>query len=210
MKKIIISIVSALLLALLSILGLNYFKNTGPRTRVVSPAGSKIIVEEMSYYLGGDKVFGRVFKPSDENGNFPDSIGPMPLVVYLHEPLKTEWPENVMKSLVPGGVIGYTSGFRGKDKDAVKLLSRIGKESFVQPGMIFVISDASCGDQVVKAVAKLGHKIQGLVLVEPLLTGKASEIYLRYGNEFLTIDNDDKENAVSLIEDYLEQRGALK
>ena len=210
MKKLILSLVSVILLALLGIFGLNYLKKNGPRERVVSPDGAKIIVEEMSYYIGGDKLFGKVFKPSDENGNFPDSLGPMPVVVYFHEPLKTEWPENVVKSLVPDGIIGYTCGFRGKDKEAVNLVQRISKESFAQPGMIFVVSDASCGDQVVKAVTKLGHKIQGLVLVEPQLTGKANETYIRFGNEFLTIGTAEKENAVSLIEDYLEERGALK
>lgn len=210
MKKLIISIVTALLLLILSVLGLNFLKKGGPRERVVSPSGSKIIVEEMSYYIGGDKIFGKLFKPSDENGNFPDSIGPMPLMVYFHEPLKTEWPETVVKSLVPDGIIGYTTGFRGKDKDAVNLLKRISKENFVQPGMVFVVSDPSCGDQVVKAVSRLGHKIQGLVLVEPRLTGKANETYQQYGREFLTIEAEGKENAVTLIEDYLEERGALK
>ena len=83
--------VSVILLALLGIFGLNYLKKNGPRERVVSPDGAKIIVEEMSYYIGGDKLFGKVFKPSDENGNFPDSLGPMPVVVYFHKPLKTEW-----------------------------------------------------------------------------------------------------------------------
>lgn len=210
MKKLIISIVSAVLLAILGILGLNYLKNSGPRERVVSPSGSRIIVEEMSYYIGGDKIFGKLFKPADENGDFPDSLGPMPLLVYFHEPLKTEWPESLVKSLVPYGILGYTTGFRAKEKDAVNLLKRISKESFVQPEMIFVVSDSSCGDQVVKAVAKLGHKIQGLALIEPQLTGKANEIYQRYGREFLTIGADQKDNAVSMVEDYLEERGALK
>lgn len=206
----IISIVGAVLLALLGIMGLNHLKKAGPRERVVSPSGSRIIVEEMSYYIGGDKFFGKLFKPADENGNFPDSIGPMPIIVYFHEPLKTDWPESVVKSLVPDGIIGYTTGFRGKDKDAANLLKRISKEAFAMPGMMFVVSDASCGDQVVNAVARLGHKIQGLALVEPALTGKANETYQRYGREFLTIGTEDKGDAVSLIEDYLEERGALK
>ncbi|MBQ6253535.1 MAG: hypothetical protein IJK05_02620 [Bacteroidales bacterium] len=210
MKKLIISIVGAVLLALLGIMGLNHLKKAGPRERVVSPSGSRIIVEEMSYYIGGDKFFGKLFKPADENGNFPDSIGPMPIIVYFHEPLKTDWPESVVKSLVPDGIIGYTTGFRGKDKDAANLLKRISKEAFAMPGMMFVVSDASCGDQVVNAVARLGHKIQGLALVEPALTGKANETYQRYGREFLTIGTEDKGDAVSLIEDYLEERGALK
>ena len=73
MKKVILSIVSVIILALLGIVSLNQMKNNGPRGRVISPTGSKIIVEEMSYYIGGEKVFGKVFKPADGNGNYPDS-----------------------------------------------------------------------------------------------------------------------------------------
>ena len=210
MKKIILSIVSLIILAVLGFFGLNYMKNNGPRGRVISPSGSTIIVEEMSYYIGGEKVFGRLYKPADENGNFPDSLGPLPILVYFHEPLKTEWPESLVKSMVPDGLIGYTCGFRGGEKDAVEMIKRLSREKFVQQGQIFLVSDSSCANEIVKAVTKLGHRIQGLVLIEPALTGKARETYVRYGPEFLTIPASAKGNAVQLIEDYLEERGALK
>ena len=210
MKKLIISLSSLLLLALLGIIGMNYMKDNGPRTRVISPSGSRIIVEEMSYYISGDKVFGKLFKPADINGNFPDSLGAFPMVIFFHEPLKTEWAENLVKTIVPKGVVGYTCGFRGGEKEAEAIVKRLRKESFVQDEMVFLICDSSCGNEIVKAVTKLGHKIQGLVLVEPTLTGKARETYVRYGREFLTITDTMKGNAASLIEDYLEERGALK
>ena len=210
MKKIILSIVSVILLALLGLLGFHNLKTNGPRGRVISPTGSKIIVEEMSYYVGGEKIFGRLYKPADDNGNFPDSLGPLPLLAYFHEPLKTEWPENLVKTIVPDGLIGYTCGFRGSEKDAIALIKRLSKEKFVQHGLIFLVADPYCGNEIVNAVSKLGHRIQGLVLIEPELTGKARETYVRYGPEFLTIPESSKGNAVQLIEDYLEERGALK
>lgn len=210
MKKLIISIVSLLLLALLGIIGLDYMKDNGPRTRVISPAGSKIIVEEMSYYISGEKVFGKLFKPADENGNLDESMGAMPLLIYFHEPLKTEWAENLVKTMVSNGMIGYTCGFRGSEKDVEAMVKRLRKESFIQEDMVFLASDSTCGNEVVKAVSKLGHKIQGVILLEPALTGKARETYVRYGREFLTITDASKGNAVSMIEDYLEERGALK
>ena len=210
MKKVIISIVSVILVALLGIMGLNQMKNNGPRGRVISPTGSKIIVEEMSYYIGGEKVFGKVFKPADVSGNDFVSADAMPLVIFFHEPLKTEWPENLIKSLVPSGLIGYTCGFRADERDAEALVKRLRKEKMVQDDMVFLICDSSCGNEIVKAVSKLGHKIQGLVLIEPVLTGRARETYVRYGREFLTIPESAKANALSMIEDYLEERGALK
>ena len=210
MRKFIGSLIVIALLALLTVFGLNIFKSVGPRTRENAPDGSQVVVEEMSYYIGGSKVFGRLYKPADENGNYPDSLGAKPVVIFFHEPLKTDFPESVIKSLVPEGLIGYVSGFRDKEKDIVSLVKRMRREKFTEPDMVFLIGDNSCGNEVVEAASKLGSRIQGLVLIEPRLTGKANELYLRYGKEFLTIDSSSKGNAVTLIEDYLETRGALK
>ncbi len=51
---------------------------------------------------------------------------------------------------------------------------------------------------------------RGLILIEPQLEGKAADVYNRYKDEFLTIDASSKGDALSLIKDYLESRGALK
>ena len=59
MKRVIISLASLILLAILGLVGFNQMKSNGPRGRVISPTGSKIIVEEMSYYVGGEKEIGR-------------------------------------------------------------------------------------------------------------------------------------------------------
>ena len=63
MKKLIISLASVILLALLGLAGLNQIKQNGPRGRVISPTGSKVIVEEMSYYVNGEKYSGRCSNP---------------------------------------------------------------------------------------------------------------------------------------------------
>jgi len=210
MKKLIIGLISAILLTILGIAGLNQMKSNGPRTRVISPTGSKIIVEEMSYYIRGEKYFGKVFKPAGENQDSLSTPSQLPALIYFHEPLKIEWPEKLLKSLVPDGVIGYACGFRAGEKEALETIKRLRGENFIQSDMVFIISDSSCGNEVVKAVSKLGHKIQGLILIEPSLTGKARETYVRYGREFLTIPESSKGNAVSMIEEYLEERGALK
>lgn len=205
MKKLIVSLASLILLALLGVFGLKYLNNS-PRERVKIEDGSTMTVEELSFYSGGEKLFGRLYyKPSTD-----DARNQTPVVIYFHEPLKTAWPESVIKSLISKGLSGYACGFRGEAKDAVKIVKRIGREPFADLEMLFIISDSSCADEIVLAASKLGHKIQGLILVEPNLTGKAREIYLRYGKEFLTIDSSQRGEAMSLIEDYLEGRGALK
>jgi hypothetical protein len=205
MKKIVLSIVSVILFALLAILGLNIYSGHGPRERAKAPDGSKVVVEELSYYIHGGKVFGKVYRPDDG-----DAATERPLVIYFHEPLKTDFPEGVLKSLVSDGLSGYVTGFRGKDSDAVTIVKRLSREEFAEKDMVFLVCDAYCADNILLAASKLGHRIQGLILIEPNPTGKAREIYQIYGKEFLTVNASQKGNAVALIEDYLEERGALK
>lgn len=142
MKKVIVSLISALLVALLGVIGLNIFKNASPRERVKAENGSRIIVEELSFYHGNDKIFGKVFKPADEKGFFPDSLGPRPVVIFFHEPLKTAYPEGFVKALVPEGLIGYTTAFHEKDKDVEFMVKKISKERFADSDRIYLVGDS--------------------------------------------------------------------
>ena len=210
MKKILTSIASVIAVSLLAMLGLHLYRGQGPRERVQAPDGSKVVTEELSYYIHGNKFFGKIFRQADEDGNIIGENGSRPVVIYLHEPLKTDFPENVVKSLTKHGIIGYTSGFRGKGRDIVSLVGRIRKEKDVEEGLVFLAGDSATSDEVLIAASKLGHKIQGLILIDPNPTGKSREIFQVYGKEFLTIPQSEKGSAVALIEDYLEERGALK
>lgn len=210
MKKVIVSLVASLLVALLGIIGLNIFKDSSPRERVKAEDGSKVIMEELSFYRHGDKIFGKVFKPTDENGFFPDSLGPRPVVVFFHEPLKTAFPEGLVKSLVPEGLVGYTTAFHENAKDITFMVKKIGKEKFADTERIILIADTFSSEAVVKASYKLGKAVSGLILFEPELSEKASRLIPKLGYEVLTIDSTGKTSARSSILDYLEIRGALK
>ncbi len=210
MQKLIISLICAILIAFLGIFGFSRLRNLGPRQRIETESGNGIIVEEMSYYVKDSKRFGKVFKPADENGNFPDSLGKFPTLIFFHEPLKTEFSESILKTFAPDGIIGYDSALHGKSKDVVSIVKRIRGERFTEEDLIFIIADSYSAETVMKAVSKLGRKVQGLVLIDPKLTGSAGEIYRRYQDEFLTISAEDKARSNALIRDYLESRGALK
>ena len=210
MKKVIVSLVTSLLVALLGIIGLNIFKDSSPRERVKAEDGSKVIMEELSFYRHGDKIFGKVFKPTDENGFFPDSLGPRPVVVFFHEPLKTAFPEGLVKSLVPEGLVGYTTAFHENAKDITFMVKKIGREKFADAERIILIADTFSSEAVVKASYKLGKAVSGLILFEPELSEKASRLIPKLGYEVLTIDSTGKTSARSSILDYLEIRGALK
>lgn len=210
MKKVIISLVTSLLVALLGIVGLNIFKNSGPRERVKAENGSRIIVEELSFYRHNDKIFGKVFKPADEKGFFPDSLGPRPVIVFFHEPLKTAFPEGLVKSLVPEGLVGYTTAFHENANDIKFMVKKIGKEKFADAERIILIADTFSAEAVVRASYKLGKAVSGLILINPELDEKDSRIIPKLGYEVLTINDAGKTSARNTILDYLETRGALK
>lgn len=210
MKKVIVSLISALLVALLGVIGLNIFKNASPRERVKAENGSRIIVEELSFYHGNDKIFGKVFKPADEKGFFPDSLGPRPVVIFFHEPLKTAYPEGFVKALVPEGLIGYTTAFHEKDKDVEFMVKKISKERFADSDRIYLVGDSFASEAVVKAAYKLKKAVSGLILIEPELSDKTAGLVPRLGYDVLTIDAAGKASAKTAAIDYLELRGALK
>lgn len=210
MKKVIVSLISALLVALLGVIGLNIFKNASPRERVKADNGNRIIVEELSFYHGNDKIFGKVFKPADEKGFFPDSLGPRPVVIFFHEPLKTAYPEGFVKALVPEGLIGYTTAFHEKDKDVEFMVKKISKERFADSDRIYLVGDSFASEAVVKAAYKLKKAVSGLILIEPELSDKTAGLVPRLGYDVLTIDAAGKASAKTAAIDYLELRGALK
>lgn len=210
MKKVIVSLISALLVALLGVIGLNIFKNASPRERVKAENGSRIIVEELSFYHGNDKIFGKVFKPADEKGFFPDSLGPRPVVIFFHEPLKTAYPEGFVKALVPEGLIGYATAFHEKRKDVEFMVRKISKERFADSDRIYLVGDSFASEAVVKAAYKLKKAVSGLILIEPELSDKTAGLVPRLGYDVMTIDTAGKASAKTAAIDYLELRGALK
>lgn len=210
MKKVIVSLIVSLLAAMLGIVGLNLFKDAGPRERMKAENGSRIIVEELSFYRHGDKVFGKIFKPTDENGFFPDSLGPRPVIIFFHEPLKTAYPEGLLKSLVPEGLIGYSTAFHERGNDVRFMVKKIRKEKFADAERIILIADTFSAEAVAKAAYRLKKSVSGLILIEPEVSESVSRLTPKLGYEVLTVSTSEKTSARIKILDYLEIRGALK
>lgn len=210
MKKVIVSLIVSLLAAMLGIVGLNLFKDAGPRERMKAENGSRIIVEELSFYRHSDKVFGKIFKPTDENGFFPDSLGPRPVIIFFHEPLKTAYPEGLLKSLVPEGLIGYSTAFHERGNDVRFMVKKIRKEKFADAERIILIADTFSAEAVTKAAYRLKKSVSGLILIEPEVSESVSRLTPKLGYEVLTVSTSEKTSARIKILDYLEIRGALK
>ena len=210
MKKVIVSLIVSLLAAMLGIVGLNLFKDAGARERMKAENGSRIIVEELSFYRHGDKVFGKIFKPTDENGFFPDALGPRPVIIFFHEPLKTAYPEGLLKSLVPEGLIGYSTAFHERSNDVRFMVKKIRKEKFADAERIILIADTFSAEAVTKAAYRLKKSVSGLILIEPEVSESVSRLTPKLGYEVLTVSTSEKTSARIKILDYLEIRGALK
>ena len=130
--------------------------------------------------------------------------------MFFHEPLKTAFPEGLVKSLVPEGLIGYTTAFHDNAKDISFMVKKMGKEKFADSERIILIADPFSSEAAVKASYKLGKAVSGLILIEPELSEKVSGLVPKLGYEVLTIDAAGKTSAKTSILDYLETRGALK
>ena len=210
MKKVIVSLIVSLLAAMLGIVGLNLFKDAGPRERMKAENGSRIIVEELSFYRHGDKVFGKIFKPTDDNVFFPYSLGPSPVIIFFHEPLKTAYPEGLLKSLVPEGLIGYSTAFHERGNDVRFMVKKIRKEKFADAERIILIADTFSAEAVTKAAYRLKKSVSGLILIEPEVSESVSRLTPKLGYEVLSVSTSEKTSARIKILDYLEIRGALK
>lgn len=209
MRKLIGSLVIAIIAGALGIGAWMFFKDNGPRERVEAGNGSKVIVEELSYYSHGEKLFGKVFKPADENGNFPDSLGRRPAVIFFHEPLHTSLPQSMLTSLASNGLIGYMSALHD-DKDAVTVLSKIRSEKFVEKDLVFFIADSASSENAIKAAAKNRKEVAGIALIDPPKSVIESKSMKKYGKKPLIIESSETANAPKLILEYLESLGALK
>ena len=210
MKKLIGTIVAVILLALLGVLGINIFKGMGPRERVKAEDGERLVVEDLGWYSHGEKQCGKIWKPADENGCFPDSMGTRPVVIFFHDPMKSKEAGSLISRLVSQGVIGYTIACPDKEKDIETIIRKMGKESFADKDLIFIIADTYAADATVKAILKVGSKTAGLILIGHELQGKSAVTVRQHASEILEIDKNQKSQALDLITDYMEIRGAFK
>ncbi len=188
MKKLIGRLALAIIAALLGYGGWSLYKNAGPRERVTGENGTRVLVEELSYYNHGDKVFGRVFKPGDENGNFPDSLGTRPLVLYLHAPLKSAASEAILRSVVCKGVIGFSAGFHGGKSEIAFLVKKLASERFVDRDLIFLVTDGPADEAAYAFARKRRNGVAG----------------------HLAVDASDPKAAAAEVAAFLERNGAMK
>ncbi|MGN1216307.1 MAG: hypothetical protein ACI4TJ_08675 [Candidatus Cryptobacteroides sp.] len=210
MKKIITAIVVVLLLAALGILGFRFLGSDSPRRHETTREGNSLVTEKLGWYRGSELISGKLIRPCDSSGTFDESFGARPLVMFVHDPMKVSAAEKVTKQLVPMGVIGYIVPCPDKAEDIVFLIRKMAGQEYADKDRIFLVADSFSSDKVVNALIKAGRKTAGAILLEPQLQGKAALTVERHGAELLVVAPEQEGNALELITDYMEERGAFK
>ena len=179
-KKAIISIVSAILVALLGGLGWYFLKDFNPRKAVTvkgEDAKVKVEVEELGFYAKDDYISGTVYRPVTGEKKFP-------VVIYCH-PLATDRSagDDLCRQFAAKGWVAFALDFRGGNKtskstglettgmsvstqaeDIAAVVKGLKKVSYVQHGKIFLVGEGFGGYAALLAATK-NLSVKGMALV---------------------------------------------
>jgi pimeloyl-ACP methyl ester carboxylesterase len=138
-------------------------------------------VEELSYFDGLDKLYGKIYTPSEMKG-------PFTTVIFCHGISATgDWGSDICKSLASNGFAAYAFDFRGGSAfsrssslgtsemslktevdDLKKVIKKIAKEDFCN-GKIVLMGHSLGGLTALQTAATERRKIDGLVLLAPAM-----------------------------------------
>ncbi len=177
--------------------GVHYMRTLSPRQVLTPEKGVTVHVEELSFFNGGEKIFGKVYKPIDSLSK------KFPLLVYCHGlgQLSDE-AKNICAQAASLGYIAYAFDFRGgaensrSDGDMLNMslkteindlefiLKRMRKYDKVDKDRIYL-----CGHSLGGAVAGLvaadrKQDIAGAVLLAPAfnMSDMAKTAYPKIGS----------------------------
>ena len=178
---------SALIVA--AVLGGGYWwdKSKAPRETVKAETGAKVDVEDLCFYgTGGERVDGKVYRPSDDLG------GPHPAVIYCQD---KSYGDSWCRSLAGMGVVAYCFDFKGEGEDArVKELESVLKGirnlRHVDKDKVYLLGEANGCLTACTAAFDNSKKIEGLILVSPGFNPlEISRKAKRYSDTILVVDD---------------------
>ena len=156
-----------------------YLKSHSPRQVIVTRHSPNIYVEELSYFDGLDKIYGKVYKPQD-------TLGAKPLIIFCAG-IGTNsdvWDETC-RMAARKGMVAYTFDFRGgfpgsrssgnpldmsvksERKDLEFVLKRLRREPFVDKDHVYLMGHSQGG--LIAALVGAGYRkeVAGMVLLAP-------------------------------------------
>lgn len=189
MKKLIASLVSAIILSILAFFGIRQMNSLSPRQTVKSESGSKVAIEELSYLNGDTKVFGKLYRPAEAAMKGTEmSRRKFPTVVFCHGlGMNCDYWHSWCRALAGKGIIAYAFDFQGgamqncrstsdmmhmtpetEREDLAMVMQRLRKEKFVDKDSIYLVGH-SLGGLVASQYASGDGKrlLKGLVLMAP-------------------------------------------
>ena len=189
MKKLIASLVSAIILSILAFFGIRQMNSLSPRQTVKSESGSKVAIEELSYLNGDTKVFGKLYRPAEAALKGTEmSRRKFPTVVFCHGlGMNCDYWHSWCRALAGKGIIAYAFDFQGgamqncrstsdmmhmtpetEREDLAMVMQRLSKEKFVDKDSIYLVGH-SLGGLVASQYASGDGKrlLKGLVLMAP-------------------------------------------
>lgn len=153
-----------------------YIKSLSPR-ETIQEEGLKIYVEGLSFYFGGDKISGTVYKPQDTTGR-------KPAVIWCHDlGESSKSGEKLCRAAAGKGYVAYAFDFRGgspqsqsngetlgmtlssETKDLEAVIAKLRTLDYIDGNSIYLagysqgalIASQACGSKGVK----------GLILIAP-------------------------------------------
>ncbi len=189
MKKLIASLVSAIILSILAFFGIRQMNSLSPRQTEKSESGSKVAIEELSYLNGDTKVFGKLYRPAEAALKGTEmSRRKFPTVVFCHGlGMNCDYWHSWCRALAGKGIIAYAFDFQGgamqncrstsdmmhmtpetEREDLAMVMQRLRKEKFVDKDSIYLVGH-SLGGLVASQYASGDGKrlLKGLVLMAP-------------------------------------------
>lgn len=189
MKKLIASLVSAIILSILAFFGIKQMNSLSPRQTEKSESGSKVAIEELSYLNGDTKVFGKLYRPAEAAMKGTEmSRRKFPTVVFCHGlGMNCDYWHSWCRALAGKGIIAYAFDFQGgamqncrstsdmmhmtpetEREDLAMVMQRLRKEKFVDKDSIYLVGH-SLGGLVASQYASGDGKrlLKGLVLMAP-------------------------------------------
>ncbi len=100
--------ITALVLAILSGILWGFLRKQNPRETVTSYTGTKVDIENMTFYNRNDKIAGTIYRPVG------DSVSRMPVLIYCPSiGMNRDAGASICKGAAGKGYIGYAFDFRG-------------------------------------------------------------------------------------------------
>ena len=155
-------------------------RNTGPRDTVKGSSGTKIDIEELSFYIKGEKIFGKVYRPSS------DTLVKLPAVVVCHDIGRSaDDCDALCRRIADQGLIGYCFDFRGgsdysrssgdtfemsartEAEDVKGILKALRKIPYIKDSRIYLAGEGLGALAAAMAAASDNSLARALILISP-------------------------------------------